>query len=29
MGNEVCPKCNGAMDDGGASCSRGYEGGAI
>jgi hypothetical protein len=24
MGDGTCPKCNGAMEDGGASCSRGY-----
>jgi len=24
MGDGTCPKCNGPMDDGGASCSRGY-----
>ena len=24
MGNGICPKCSGPMDDGGASCSRGY-----
>lgn len=24
MSDGVCPRCSGAMDDGGASCSKGY-----